>query len=147
MDREPYPKHSVLIADDSTEHRFFIERALCHSSRLQVVGSVKNGTEVVQYLTGQNRFSDRKLWPIPDLLLLDITTPCTGGFEVLEWLQARKIPGLKVVVLSSSGLEKDIARARGMGINAFFTRSDDFDKLLQLVQSLENFLLGSSPLH
>jgi CheY-like chemotaxis protein len=147
MNREPSTKHSVLIADDSTENRFFIERALCYSSRLQVVGSVRNGTEVIQYLTGQDRFSDRKLWPIPDLLLLDITTPRTGGFEVLEWLQARKIPGLRVVVLSRSCLEKDIADARRTGINAFFTDNEDFGRLFELVRSLENFLLGSAPSH
>jgi CheY-like chemotaxis protein len=146
MNRESYQKHSVLIADDSTENRFFIERALCHSSRLQVVGSVRNGTEVVQYLTGQDRFSDRKLWPLPDLLLLDMTGP-RKGFEVLDWLQTRKMPGLKVVDLSNSGLERDIAYARRMGINAFFTPHDDFEMLLQLVQSLENFLLGPAPSH
>jgi hypothetical protein len=55
------------------------------------------------------------------------------------------MPGLRVVDLSNSNLEKDITQARRMGINAFFTRTDDLDRLLELVQSLENFLLGPAP--
>lgn len=136
-------KFSVLIADDSETDRFFYERALCHSTRLQVVGSVRNGAEAIQYLAGSGRFSNRKLWPLPDLLLLDLKMPTKDGFEVLEWLQnGKEAPRVKVVVLSSSPLEQDITRSRRLGVNAFFTKNSELYKLEKLVKELEDFLLN-----
>jgi hypothetical protein len=48
-------KCSVLIADDSEEDSFFLERALRHSTRFELVGSVRNGAEVIAYFSAAKR--------------------------------------------------------------------------------------------
>jgi CheY-like chemotaxis protein len=135
-------KYSVLVADDSEDYRFFIERALRYSTRLQLVGAVADGAEAIKYLDGQGVYGDRQLWPFPDLFLLDLKMPLKSGFEVLEWLQKEEFPQFKVVVLTNSALEQDIARVRGLGVEAFHTKSEKFTELLDVVKSLENYLLG-----
>jgi CheY-like chemotaxis protein len=135
-------KFSVLIADDSDDDRFFTERALRYSTRLKLVGAVPNGAEAIKYLDGQDMYADRVLWPFPDLLLLDLKMPLKDGFEVLEWIQAQDFPQFKVVVLTNSSLEADIARVRSLGVEAFHTKSEKFTELLEVVKSLENYLLG-----
>lgn len=135
-------KYSVLIADDSEDDRFFIERALRYSTRLHLVGAVPDGAEAIKYLDGQGVYGDRQLWPFPDLFLLDLKMPLKNGFEVLEWLQHKNFPQFKVVVLTSSALEQDIARVRSLGVEAFHTKSEKFTELLEVVKSFENYLLG-----
>jgi CheY-like chemotaxis protein len=141
-DDEKAKKFSVLVADDSEDDRFFIERALRYSTRLRLVGAVADGAEAIKYLDGQGVYADRQLWPFPDLFLLDLKMPLKTGFEVLEWLQMRDFPQFKVVVLTNSTLENDIARVRGLGVEAFHTKSAKFTELLEVVKSLETYLLG-----
>jgi len=142
MAAEATRKFSVLIADDSDDDRFFIERALRYSTRLHLVGAVADGAEAIKYLDGQGVYGDRQVWPFPDLFLLDLKMPLKSGFEVLEWLQRQEFPQFKVVVLTSSALEQDIARVRSLGVEAFHTKSGKFTELLEVVKSLENYLLG-----
>lgn len=138
-------KCSVLIADDSEEDSFFMERALRQSVRFEVVGSVRNGEEAIAYLSGQGQYADRELWPLPELLLMDLKMPRLNGFEVLEWLQKQNFPGLKVVVLSGSSMAGDIQKVKSLGAGAFYTKSAQNAKLVELVRNLEEFLLNSGP--
>jgi hypothetical protein len=45
-------------------------------------------------------------------------------------------------VLTSSALEQDIARVKSLGVEAFHTKSAKFTELLEVVKSLETYLLG-----
>jgi len=142
MAGEKKRKYSVLVADDSEDDRFFIERALRYSTRLQLVGALPDGAEAIKYLDGQGVYADRQLWPFPDLFLLDLKMPNKSGFEVLEWLQQQEFPQFKIVVLTNSALEADIVRVRSLGVEAFHTKSEKFTELLDVVKSLEIYLLG-----
>src|SRR5260370_37625190 len=99
----PQKPISVLIADDSNEDRLFLNHAIEHfAASLRVVGEVVNGRELVDYLSGKNEYTDRSKYPFPDLLLMDLRMPEMDGFQVLEWLQKRSFPGLKVAGLACS---------------------------------------------
>jgi CheY-like chemotaxis protein len=139
-------KYSVLIADDSEEDSFFMERALRESKRFQVVGSVRNGEEAIAYLSGTGVYADRQLWPFPDLILIDLKMPRLDGFEVLEWLQKQNFPSLKAVVLSGASIAGDIQRLRNLGADAFYAKTLQHAQLIEFVKNLEAFLLDSSPL-
>ncbi|MDB6112557.1 MAG: putative response regulator, CheY [Pedosphaera sp.] len=138
-------KCTVLIADDSEEDSFFIEKALRQSVIFEVVGSVRDGEEAIAYLSGQEQYADRQLWPFPELLLMDLKMPRLNGFEVLEWLRKQSFSGLKVVVLSGSSMAEDIQKVQSLGAVAFYTKSAQHAKLVELVRSLEGFLLNSGP--
>jgi CheY-like chemotaxis protein len=138
-------KCPVLIADDSEEDSFFMERALRQSVRFELVGSVRNGEEAIAYLSGQGQYADRELWPLPQLLLMDLKMPRLNGFELLEWLQRQKFPGLKVVVLSGSSMVGDIQKVKSLGAGAFYAKSAQNAKLIELVRNLEEFMHNSGP--
>jgi CheY-like chemotaxis protein len=138
-------KYHVLIADDSEEDSFFIERALRRATRFQVIASVRNGEEAIAYLAGGGQYADRQLWPFPDVILMDLKMPLLGGIEVLEWLQRQTFPALKVVVLSGSSVAVDIRELRGLGADAFYTKTAEHDRLMELVGNLEELLLSSGP--
>jgi CheY-like chemotaxis protein len=138
-------KYFVLVADDSEEDSFFIERALRKSTQFQVVSSVRNGEEAIAYLSGQGQYADRQLWPLPHVLLMDLKMPVLGGFLVLEWLQRRSFPALKVVILSGSSVASDIRKVRALGADAFYAKPAHHTGLSQVVNDLERLLLASGP--
>ncbi|HEX4644336.1 MAG TPA: response regulator, partial [Verrucomicrobiae bacterium] len=134
----------VLIADDSEEDSFFLERALRHSTLFELVGSVRNGEEVIAYFSGEGQYADRQLWPLPNLLLMDLKMPRRSGMEVLEWLKGQRFPNLKVVVLTGSSVAQDIEKVRSLGADAFFTKSLQHGKLIEMVKKLEEFVTGAN---
>src|SRR5436190_1152068 len=107
--------YSVLLADDSEDDRLFTRLAFRNHPRLVIVEEVTNGEETIAYLSGTGVYSDRRRYPFPDLLLLDLRMPRFDGFEVLEWLQRQQFRDLKVVVVSGSFLPPDIARTLALG--------------------------------
>src|SRR6266478_564645 len=62
----------VLIADDSSEDRFFPNHAIGqHAPHFHVVGEVETGRQLIEYLSGKDQYADRGIYPLPDLLLMD----------------------------------------------------------------------------
>src|ERR1044071_2998771 len=97
------PDHAViLLAEDREDDVVIIRRAFLQGRILNPLFVVKDGEEVISYLSGEGKYSNRAEYPLPELLLLDLKMPKLDGFEVLRWI--RQDPGLKalrVVVLTS----------------------------------------------
>lgn len=74
-----------------------------------------------------------------DAVVLDLNLPKIGGFEVLERIRADQVcPAMMRLVLSSSALEVDQARARALGADAYFVKPSEFlayDDLLRAIRS------------
>lgn len=132
----------ILIANDSEEDSFFIERALRQSSRVHVIGSVRKSDEAVAHLSGRGVYADRQLWPFPNILLMDFSSVSQRS-EVMEWLQKNPQPGLKVVVASGSPMENEIRRVKALGGNAFLAHTPEYGQLMELVPRLEKFLMSA----
>ncbi len=63
---------------------------------------------------------------MPELVLLDMMLPKLNGFEILEKVRAstdQKIASTQVIVFSNLSGEKDIERAQGLGITAYFPKA------------------------
>ncbi len=128
----------VLIADDSTEDVFFLTRAIESAApRLSVVGTVRDGQEIIEYLSGEGAFSDRNKHPLPDLLVMDWRMPRRDGFETLEWLQQHPFPKLKVAVLADSSGTTHRQEALEMGAHCFFSKAMDPGALIHAAKCLQ----------
>jgi CheY-like chemotaxis protein len=133
-------KYLVLMVDDSEDDCLLLKMALNKADRLRFIGSVSDGEELVSYLNGQGRYSDREQYPLPDMLLLDLMMPRKNGFEVLEWLRGQPFEDLVVVVLSGSDQSQDIQKAMALGADHYHTKEASPRKRLELVKLLEEYL-------
>jgi CheY-like chemotaxis protein len=128
---------AVLIADDDSNDVFFLRRALQKAGLAHPVLDVPDGELAIHYLSGDANYADRSRFPIPSLMFLDLKMPKVSGFEVLEWINTQKNLGdLKVVVLSSSGLQSDIQRARTLGAHDYRVKPADIDDMISMVKEL-----------
>jgi len=122
---EPMTKHSIkiLTADDSEDDRMIFQLALHRSGEFEVCGVAVDGIDTINYLNAMPPYSDRGVYPYPDLLLLDYQMPGCTGLEVLVWLQHQ--PRRPKVVLWSHSLELiDDACAYDLGANVVCAKPD-----------------------
>jgi len=108
-------------------------------NKIQVVN---NGQDALDYLFGRGKFADRKEYPLPDLVLLDLKLPGIDGFEVLR--QVKTTPILKrlpVIILSSSKEEGDRALTYDSGANSYLVKPVSFTGFLEVVQKISDYWL------
>jgi len=133
-------KYLVLMVDDSEDDCLLIRRAIGNTDRLRFIGSVSDGEELVSYLSGKDAYGDRKRFPLPDMLLLDLKMPRKNGFEVLEWLQSQPFENMVVVVLSGSEQSADVTKAMNLGAHYYHVKHADSAQRSELVKLLEQYL-------
>jgi CheY-like chemotaxis protein len=130
----------VLMADNSEDDRLLMRLAFRDYPRLNIVGEVETGEQVLAYLLGTGTFQDRRLHPFPDLLLLDLHMPRFDGFEVLAWLQTHSFPGLRVVVLSGSLIPREIAKTIELGADDYHIKSPSREHRLSIARGLDQLM-------
>src|SRR5678815_2734729 len=116
-------RHTVLLVEDNPDDALLMKRAL---DKVGVAGKVQvatDGKQAIEYLTGAGSFADRKTFPLPALILLDLQLPEMHGLKVLEWIRSQpQFRSTVVVVLSSSRQTGDIQLAYKLGSNSYLLK-------------------------
>jgi CheY-like chemotaxis protein len=135
----------ILLAEDEEDHVLLIQRAFSKANIPNPLHVVWNGQEVISYLKGEGKYSNREEYPLPDLLLLDLKMPRVNGFEVLQWIRQQSgLAPLRVLVLTSSDQIRDVNEAYRLGANSFLVKPLDFEDFAQLSHLIREFWLKTS---
>lgn len=130
----------ILLAEDDPNDTLLIQRAFQKAGLGDILKTVSDGDQAVEYLRGVNEYADRARHPLPFLLLLDLKMPGTDGFEVLQWLRGQPdFKRLLVVVLTSSNLQADVDRAYDLGANSYLVKPVEFNEMVNLIQRFEAY--------
>jgi DNA-binding NarL/FixJ family response regulator len=87
----------VLLADDDADDREIFQRVLGKQSDIQLVGSVENGREVINYLNNVEHPEE-----LPHLIILDHNMPMMNGTETLGAIKSSsKYSDINVVIYST----------------------------------------------
>jgi CheY-like chemotaxis protein len=132
----------ILLAEDGEDDVFFFKRALERRNIKNPLHVVSDGEEMMQYLAGRGKFGDRKAYPWPDLIFLDIKMPKRTGLEVLDWLRNKSgLPYVPVIVLSSSGHKPDLECAYRLGANSYFIKKGSPAELESMLERAAGYWL------
>jgi len=133
---------SFLVAEDDENDVFFLQRAFQQAKIENPLHVVRDGQEAIEYLSGAGKFSDRNLYPLPQLFILDLKMPRKTGLDVLGWLHEQpELHCLPVLVLSSSAQRTDIERAYELGANGFVVKPASLEKRVELARLIGTFWL------
>lgn len=133
---------TILLAEDREDDIILIQRAFKIGGIPYPLLVVRDGEEAISYLSGVGRYADRELYPMPALLLLDLTLPVTDGFEVLRWIRGQPdLNDLLVVVLTASDRIRDVNQAYRLGAYSFLVKSEDFQDAVAFAKSISDFWL------
>ena len=129
----------LLVEDNPADTRLFKE-AFKESSFRNEFYSVKNSNEANDFLNRQEKYIDA---PKPDIILLDINVPPTGGFDVLKKVKTNnKLKLTPVIIISASRNDRDMLCAYEYHANAFIVKPSDYDSFIKLSDSLGNFWIN-----
>lgn len=130
----------ILMADDDADDRLLAQEAMHESRVLNELHFVEDGVQLLSYLRGDEYFSDRTLYPMPGLILLDLNMPKMDGREALAEIKAdprlRRIP---VVILTTSKAEEDMVKGYDLGAASYITKPVTFDALVELMRTLGKY--------
>src|SRR5689334_1684627 len=102
----------VLAVEDEESDALLLQLAAEAADFPPQLLVLRDGQELLNYLTRKEPFADEARFAWPKLLLLDLKMPTLDGFEVLAWLREHKeIPRVPVIVFSASACEADRNRA------------------------------------
>jgi CheY-like chemotaxis protein len=138
---------NILIVDDDPDARELLLLAFRRIGVSSNVRCVNSGNEAVAYLRGDGRFSDRKQFPYPSLLITDLKMPEGDGFTLLE--QLRSTPRYRIVptiVMSASSDADDVRKSYMLGASSYFVKPARFEALERLLKLLYDlWLLAELP--
>jgi two-component system response regulator len=138
----------ILLVEDNDDDVTLTLRAFQKNHILNPVVVARDGAEALNYLFGQGSHAGRDTNAQPAVMLLDLNLPRLDGLEVLRQLRADpRTYLLRVVVLTSSREDQDIAQAYKLGANSYIRKPVDFDNFLIAVGQLGLYwlLLNEAP--
>lgn len=105
----------VYLIDDDPDHILLIGRAIRETGPTTEVRTCQDGETALAEL--------RALAAPPDLILLDINMGGLDGFAVLAAVKGdARLKAIPVVMLTSSGLSADVARAYELGASGYISK-------------------------
>ncbi len=130
----------ILLVEDN---RMDVELTLDAFREAKLVNTVQvatSGQQALDYLFGRDAYADRKQYPLPNLILLDLKLPGIDGFEVLRQVKATPlIKRIPVIILTSSKEEGDRALCYDSGANSYLVKPVSFEGFLGVVRQIEGY--------
>ena len=131
---------TVLLVEDDLNDVFLVKRAFKLGLIQNPLQVVTDGQEALNYLQGQGKFANRQEFPMPGLVVMDLTMPRMSGFEVLEAVRADdRLRPLPIVIVSASDNPADINRGYRLGANAYMVKPMDSRGVEHLFQSITHY--------
>ena len=123
MDRSPSDRFRIVVVDGEPCIRHGLQIRLDTEPDLRVVGTAATGSEALE-LVRERR---------PDLVLIDVPLPATGGFAAIAALGSAS-PSVPVVVLTLYDDAETRQRANAAGATALVSKHDGDTALLRAIR-------------
>lgn len=128
---------TVLHVDDCPNDAMLVQAACQKANALFHLQNVEGGEQAIAYLDGVGKFADRRRFPSPSLILLDLKMPRANGVETIQWIRCHPLfHNVPILVLSGSELKDDMQRAFAAGANSYFVKPLKFESLVALIQKI-----------
>ena len=128
-----YEQIEILLAEDNESDAEMTIRALRRKNLANNLVWVKDGAEALDFIFRRGAYASRPNGA-PKLVLLDLKMPKVDGIEVLRQIKSNEeTTALPVVMLTSSGEERDIVASYSLGVNSYVVKPVDFSNFVNEV--------------
>ena len=131
----------VLLVEDDPDDVELTLHTLQEARITNPIAVARDGEEALDYVFCRGACAGRED-VAPRMILLDLNIPKIAGLEVLRQIKAdARAKGIPVVVLTSSGDERDLVEAYRLGANSYMQKPVDFVQLQKTIREMGYYLL------
>jgi len=130
----------MLLVDDNAIDAMFFTRAVNKSKLPIQLQTLTTGQEAIEYLEARGQYADRSLYPLPDVIVLDLKMPHVNGFEFLAWREVSAFfSAIPVVVFSGSGDPDEITRVFELGAERHIVKPAGWEEWEKVIREIWDF--------
>ena len=118
-------KHRIVVADDHAIVRTGLVSLLETEPDIDVVGEACNGETAISMALRLK----------PDVVIMDLMMPDVDGIAATERILAAE-PTIKVLMLTTSTVSDDLARALDTGVSGVITKNAEYAKLVEAIRDV-----------
>jgi two-component system, response regulator len=132
----------ILLVEDNPSDVALALHAFKKHNLANNIQVIRDGAEALEFLFGTGAYAQRDITSGPRVVLLDLKLPLVSGLEVLRRLKADlRTQPIPVVVLTSSGEERDIVESYQLGVNSYIRKPVDFAQFTEAMRTLGMYWL------
>ena len=126
----------LLVENDASDAEVTIA-AFKKAGVTNRVEVVRDGSEALDFLFCGGRYANRQSSSRPQLVLLNLQLPKTGGLEVLRRLKSDETTrGIPVIILTGSRKEDDLQQGLKLGADAYMVKPVDFENFSRITPKM-----------
>lgn len=128
----------VVLSEGNPDEVFLFLRAVQKVGIQNPVRVLSDTRELKSYLLAEVPYQDRRLFPFPALVFLDLDDRAGTPEPFLKWLRSESpCPNLLVVGLSDIERPANIQRLFDLGMNAFFVKRLNPVETVSMIKNLD----------
>ena len=126
----------ILLIDDNDADVYLLRRALEKAGLAIELTVLKDGAEGLAFARGEDESAR------PDLVVLDLNLPKSGGADVLRAMKGNPVlASVPVVVMSSSASKAEQAVIADLGVAKYLTKPPDLAGFMKVGEMFREVLL------
>jgi two-component system, response regulator len=130
----------IFLVEDSDADADLASRAFRRAKITNPLVRARDGVEALDYLFAQGKYAAREVHDLPAFALLDLNLPKMNGLEVLKAIRSDpRTRHLPVIILTSSGEEKDRLGAYDQFANSYVVKPLDYDEFVEATLQLTRY--------
>ena len=136
-----YNELEVLLVEDDPDDLELTLHTLAEARISNPIHVARDGQEALDYIFCRGAHAGREAVP-PRLILLDLKLPKIGGLDVLRQIKLDpRTKGIPVVILTSSGEERDLSEGYQLGANSYIQKPVDFVQFQKTIREMGYYWL------
>ena len=117
---------TIGLTDDHKMVRDGVNMLLLGEPGLKIIIEANSVMQLLEKLREQ----------VPDILILDLNLPGTGGLEAIETLKSR-YPTMKILILSSNFDEHSVLTAINRGVQGYLSKDAGSEEFITAIRAIE----------
>ena len=132
----------ILLVEDNVDDVELAVHALREEKLANDLTVARDGEEALDFVFCRGSHATRSFENPPRLILLDLKLPKVDGLDVLRAIKSdSRTKAIPVVIMTSSGEERDLVESYKLGVNAYVQKPVDFEQFRGVVKELGLFWL------
>jgi CheY-like chemotaxis protein len=126
----------IFLLENSTDYLYALDQAFRKAGLTNPIKVTRYGNEAILYLKGVGIYQDRVHYPLPDVILIDMSLPDGSAMSVIGWLRRQpQFDEVPVLVLIGSLDQRFVSHSGSE--NTHWVKRDDYEAVVELLKAVQ----------